>query len=67
MRIQLEIQDLEGQNLAMLAAGCRNVAILKAVMAEVVHTGVSKRVFSVPVYCFTFGQPSKNVKEYHMY
>lgn len=44
VRTQLEIQDAEGRNLAMLAAQSGNVAILKAVMAEIRHTRVSKRV-----------------------
>ena len=40
MRNQLEMQDVGGNNLAMLASRCGNVAILKAVMAEIQHTGV---------------------------
>lgn len=46
MRAQLEIQDAEGRNLAMLAARCGNVAILKSVMAEIHHTGVRENGLS---------------------
>eukprot|EP00903_Cladosiphon_okamuranus_P012430 g11646.t1 len=41
MRTQLEIQDAEGKNLGMLATRCGNVAILKAVMTEIIHTGAT--------------------------
>ncbi len=40
---QLEWKDAEGNNLAMLAARGGHMAILKAVMAEIQHTGVRKR------------------------
>lgn len=56
MQTQLEIQDAKGKNLAMLAARCGNVAILKAVMAEIVHTGVSKRVSSLDIFSTTVRQ-----------
>ncbi len=44
MATQLELQDADGNNLAMLAVRSGNMAILKAVMDEIRHTRVRKKV-----------------------
>ena len=62
MRAQLEIQDAEGRNLAMLAARCGNVAILKSVMAEIHHTGVRERAVCADLAAI-FLEPSQNSRK----